>query len=152
LDGKIEFDQTTNRWQFKRRNQKFSIGVTSEGIKKIAILDTLLANKYIDTKSIIFIDEPESALHPKAISDFLDIVAIFAENGIQFFLASHSYFVLKKLALIAKEKNISIPVISMETDSEIEASYDDLNIAMPKNSIIDESIRLYKEEISEVMK
>jgi AAA15 family ATPase/GTPase len=152
LDGKIEFDQTTNRWQFKRRNQKFSIGVTSEGIKKIAILDTLLANKYIDTKSIIFIDEPESALHPKAISDFLDIVAILAESGIQFFLASHSYFVLKKLALIAKEKNISIPVISMETDSEIEASYDDLNIAMPQNSIIDESIRLYKEEISEVMK
>ena len=152
LDGKIEFDPTTNRWQFKRGNQKFAIGATSEGIKKIAILDTLLANKYLDTKSIIFIDEPESALHPKAISDFLDIVAILAESGIQFFLASHSYFVLKKLALIAKQKNISIPVISIEVNSEIEVAYDDLRIAMPKNSIIDESIRLYKEEISEVVK
>lgn len=153
LDGKIEFDLSTNRWQFKnRKNQKFAIGVTSEGIKKIAILDTLLANKYLDTKSIIFIDEPESALHPKAISDFLDIISILADSGIQVFLASHSYFVLKKLALIAKQKNMSIPVLSIDGNSEMEVTYDDLQIAMPKNSIIDESIRLYKEEISEVVK
>lgn len=149
LGGRIEYDESTGRWQFKKGNQKFPIGVTAEGIKKIAILDTLLGNRYLDTNSIVFIDEPESALHPVAISQLLDIVAVLAERGIQFFMASHSYFVVKKLFLIAQEKNISIPVISVDNNHCVTA---DLLDGMPDNAIIDESIRLYKEEVGLVLK
>lgn len=144
VGGRVEFDKDSGRWQFKKGNQKFPIGVTAEGVKKIAILDTLLGNRYLDTDSLIFIDEPESALHPAAISQLLDIVAILAERGIQFFLASHSYYVVKKLFLIAQEKGICMPIIS-ETDDQWRAA--DLKDGMPENSIIDESIRLYKEEV-----
>jgi AAA15 family ATPase/GTPase len=144
LGGKIEYDENTNRWQFKKGNQKFPIGVTAEGIKKIAILDTLLGNRYLNTNSIIFIDELESALHPTAISQLLDIIAVLADKGIQFFIASHSYFVIKKLFLIAQEKQLSIPVMSSVND---EWSKSDLLTEMPANPIIDESVRLYKEEI-----
>lgn len=151
LGGKVEFDDKAQRWQFKKGNQKFAIGVTAEGIKKIAILDTLLANRYLDTESIIFIDEPESALHPAAISKLLDIIEVLAERGIQFFLASHSYFVIKKLYLIARKNNLSIPIISLNNNHNGEAEYDDLLRGMPDNSIINESIELYKEEISGVL-
>ncbi len=142
--GKIEYDEFSSRWQFKKGNQKFPIGVTAEGIKKIAILDTLLGNRYLTDDSIIFIDELEAALHPEAISKLLDIVAKLAERGIQFFIASHSYFVVKKLFLIAQEKNMSIPVLSNEGDSWQQF---DLKDEMPDNPIINESIRLYKEEV-----
>jgi AAA15 family ATPase/GTPase len=142
--GKVEYDDASGRWQFKKGNQKFPIGVTAEGIKKIAILDTLLGNRYLDTNSLVFIDEPESALHPVAISQLLDIVAILAERGIQFFMASHSYFVVKKLFLIAQEKKLSIPVMSA-TDTAWQSA--DLKDGMPGNPIITESIRLYKEEV-----
>lgn len=151
LGGKVEYDDKAQRWQFKKGNQKFAIGVTAEGIKKIAILDSLLANRYIDTESIIFIDEPESALHPAAISKLLDIIEVLAERGIQFFLASHSYFVIKKLYLIARKNKSSIPFISLNNGPFGEAGYDDLLNGMPNNSIIDESIRLYKEEVSGVL-
>ncbi len=144
LEGKVEYDEFSGRWHFKKGNQKFPIGVTAEGVKKIAILDTLLGNRYLDPDSIIFIDEPESALHPAAISKFLDIIAMLAERGIQFFMASHSYFVVKKLFLIAQENNLTIPVISA-CDSGWETM--DLRDGMPDNPIINESIRLYKEEI-----
>jgi AAA15 family ATPase/GTPase len=144
LGGKVEYEEISGRWQFKKGNQKFPIGVTAEGIKKIAILDTLLGNRYLDTNSIVFIDEPESALHPVAVSQFLDIVSVLAERGIQFFLASHSYFVVKKLFLIAQQKNISIPIIS---ECNGKWQYEDLKNGMPDNPIIDESIRLYKEEV-----
>jgi len=144
LGGKIEYDEGSSRWQFKKGNQKFSIGVTAEGIKKIAILDTLLGNRYLNDNSIIFIDELESALHPTAISQLLDIIAVLSEKGIQFFIASHSYFVIKKLYLIAQEKQFSIPVMSSVND---EWSVSDLLEEMPDNPIIDESVRLYKEEI-----
>lgn len=148
LGGKVEYDEITKRWQFKKGNQKFAIGVTAEGIKKIAILDSLLANRYLDTESIIFIDEPESALHPAAISKFLDIIGVLADRGIQFFLASHSYFVIKKLYLMARQKDDSIPFISLPDNHDQGVEYDDLLKGMPNNSIINESIRLYEEEIS----
>jgi hypothetical protein len=144
VGGKVEFDVPSG-WQFKKGNQKFPIGVTAEGIKKIAILDTLLCNHYLFTDSIIFIDEPEAALHPVAIARLLDIVALLAEAGIQFFLASHSYFVVKKLFLIAQQKSLSIPVIS--ADDAGSWQYADLKDGMPDNPIINESIELYKEEV-----
>ncbi|MGB3138095.1 MAG: AAA family ATPase [Nodosilinea sp.] len=145
LDGKVEYDEKAGRWQFKKGNQKFSIGVTAEGIKKIAILDTLLGNRYLDPKSIIFIDEPESALHPVAISKFLDIVSVLAKRGIQFFMASHSYFVVKKLFLISQEDDpLSVKILSSNSGTW---NVNNLKEGLPENPIINESIRLYKEEV-----
>ncbi|QWF70589.1 ATP-binding protein [Methylomonas paludis] len=144
IGGVIEMDSETNRWFFKQGQRRFAIGTTAEGIKKIAILDTLLGNGYLSENSIVFIDEPEANLHPTAIAKLLDIIAVLALHGIQFFLASHSYFVIKKLFLIAQEQKMSIPVLSKEGDSWQQS---DLLTGMPDNSIIDESIRLYKEEV-----
>jgi AAA15 family ATPase/GTPase len=153
LEGRIEYDETSGRWQFKKGNQKFAIGVTAEGIKKIAILDTLLGNRYLDPQSIVFIDEPESALHPITISKFLDIIVLLAEAGIQFFIASHSYFVIKKLYLAAqKQRKISIMIISANgTENDLIWSSSNLSDGLPENPIIDESIRLYKEEVRLVL-
>jgi len=148
LGGKVELDEPSGSWTFKKGNQKFPIGVTAEGIKKIAILDTLLGNRFLSTDSVIFIDEPESALHPEAISKFLDIIFLLSESGIQIFLASHSYFVVLKLYLVAQQKKISIPVISSQDDAWI---CSDLIDGIPDNPVIDESIRLYKEEVGLVL-
>ena len=142
--GWVEYDQDSGKWLFKKGKYRFPIGVTAEGVKKIAILDTLLSNHYLDKDSIIFIDEPESALHPEALVQLLDIVATLAEIGIQFFIASHSYFVVKKLFLIAQEKGISVPV--MQADAGAWHS-DDLKDGMPDNAIITETIRLYEQEV-----
>lgn len=144
INGRVQMDEESGQWSFRKGNRKFAIGVTAEGVKKIAILDTLLSNRYLDTRSIIFIDEPESALHPKAISEFMDIIVILAQSGIQFFLASHSYFVIKKLFLLSQQHRMSIPVLSAEGQ---EWKSNDLIKGMPNNSIIDESISLYEEEV-----
>jgi len=149
LGGIVEYDEASGRWLFVKGRHRFPIGVTAEGIKKIAILDTLLGNRYLDTNSVVLIDEPESALHPTAISQLLDIVAMLAERGIQFFMASHSYFVVKKLFLIAQERGWSIPVISF-TDNDW--SCDDLKNGMPDNPIIAEAIRLYQHEVELALK
>ncbi|WP_157314083.1 ATP-binding protein [Chitinibacter sp. GC72] len=145
LGGKIEFDPASQKWQFKNaRNQKFQIGVTAEGIKKIAILDTLLGNRFLSPESVIFIDEPESALHPDAIERLMEIITVLAARGIQFFIASHSYFVIKKLYLLAQEQQMSIPVLSSVAD---QWKADDLLSGMPDNPIIEASIALYRKEM-----
>ncbi|MCF4113201.1 MULTISPECIES: ATP-binding protein [Dethiosulfovibrio] len=144
LGGRVEYDDEAQRWSFKVGNEKFAIGTTAEGIKKIAILDILLGNRYLSPGSVVFIDEVEAAMHPKAISDFLDILAVLADRGIQFFLATHSYFVLKKTLLMSRKKRMSIPVMSI---SESGCSSANLIDGMPDNPIVDESIRLYQEQV-----
>ncbi|NOS89097.1 MAG: ATP-binding protein [Methylococcaceae bacterium] len=145
IEGRIEFDGDKKQWYFIKDEQRFPMGVTAEGIRKVAVLDSLLGNRHLNENSIIFIDEPESALHPEAIDKLLDIVAMLAQHGIQFFLASHSYFVIKKLFLIAQEQQLSIPVLSYQNDEWVQS---DLKDEMPSNPIISESIRLYKEEVT----
>ena len=145
IEGTIQYDDIAYRWYFKRGRNKFAIGVTSEGVKKIAIFNQLMANNYLTPKSTIIIDEPESSLHPKAISAFMEIIFALANCGIQIFMATHSYFVIKKLCLLAQKNAVHIPVLSLsDTD---EARCDDMIEGMPENSIIAESVRIYKEEM-----
>ena len=113
-------------------------------------MERLLANGYLNTNSIIFIDEIESALHPKAVCQFLDMIDNIAnEMGIQVFITSHSYFVIKKLFLIALKKENTVKCISLNKGTE--AQICDLYDGMPNNSIIDTSIQLYEQEIEEVL-
>lgn len=151
IDGKVEYDENSGKWYYKnKKNQKFSIGATSEGVKKIAIMDRLLANGYLNTNSMIFIDEIESALHPKAVCQFLDMIDSIANGmGLQVFITSHSYFVIKKLLLIALKKENTVTCISLDKGQE--AQICDLHDGMPDNSIIDTSIELYEQEIEEVL-
>jgi hypothetical protein len=139
-------------WRLKQNGNEFPVGMAAEGARKISTLYALFLNKQLDYYSIIFIDEPESALHPEAISAFLDVIIALIDlfqGKLQFFLASHSYFVVKKLYLIAQEKGTSIPIAMAEDDRWTTT---DLKDAMPSNPIIDESIRLYKEEVELALK
>ncbi|MEI6284984.1 MAG: AAA family ATPase [Bacillota bacterium] len=142
LGGKIEYEE--GNWQCRKGNEKYQIHVTAEGIKKIAILDRLLGNRYLGKDSIIIIDEPEANLHPQAIVKFLEIVESIAAAGCQVFIVSHSYFVIKKLYLLAKKSNSSIPVVSV-TDELVSIS--DLLEGIPDNPIINTAIALYDEEV-----
>ncbi len=143
--GKIEYVAETDKWVYRQGNSRFSVNTTAEGIKKIAILDILLGNRFLTPDSVIFIDEPESALHPTAISQLMDIIFLLSEQGMQFFISSHSYFVVKKLYLLALQHKISIPVLV--SDQQGEWRQQDLLDGIPDNEIINESIRLFDEEL-----
>ena len=153
INGKVDYDEENGKWFYKnKKNQKFSIGATSEGVKKIAIMDRLLANGYLDDNSIIFIDEIESALHPEAVCQLLDMIDKIANDmGLQVFITSHSYFVIKKLCLIAMKNPGLVSCISLNKDKRQPIHVCDLHDGMPENSIIDTSIRLYEQEIEEVL-
>ena len=148
LGGRAVYDERRKQWYFKQNNNaKFTLGILSEGIKKLAIFDQLLANRYLSPHSIVFIDEPESSLHPKAISDFMELLYMLAKNGMQIFMATHSYFVIKKLCLIAQREQCSIPFLGLNKNEKGLPQYEDMCNGMPDNSIIEESIQLYRDEV-----
>ena len=144
LGGQVEYEEESGKWVYKKGNQRFAIGKAAEGVKKIGILDTLLGNRSLGLNSVVFIDEPESALHPHAISTFLEIIASLAMRRIQFFISSHSYFVVKNMHLIAKRNSLSIPVLSGEVQGW---RTDNMMNGMPDNPVINEVGALYRQEI-----
>lgn len=151
INGKVDYDDNSGKWYYKNEvNQRFSIGATAEGVKKISIMDRLLGNGYINKESVLFIDELESALHPNAICDFLDMISnISHEMGIQVFIATHSYFVIKKLFLIALKHPDEVTCISLTKNNEPQIC--NLSEGMPENSIIQASVDLYRQEVTEVL-
>lgn len=145
LGGKVEYDRGRDRWIFKKGNTIFPIGITSEGVKKISILDTLLGNRYLSPGSKIFIDEPESALHPQGISQFMDIISTLAKCGIQFFIATHSYTVIENLYILGlKKRPERVPTLSFGVEG---MEYFDLVDGIYDTGILEEYGRLYHEEM-----
>lgn len=146
VGGRLEYNEDKNEWQFRDNNRRvYDISATSEGVKKLSILDLLLGNHYLDNQSIILIDEVEANLHPSLITRLLDTILMLAKAGVQFFIASHSYFVIKRLYIMAHRQEMSVPVLSFNNGG---CAVSDIQREMPKNPIIDESINLYKDEIS----
>jgi len=145
VNGKLDFDRERNQWTFQDVKKRiYEVSMTSEGVKKLSLLSVLLGNHYLSDESIIFIDEVEANLHPAMINTFMNVVLMLSKIGVQFFIASHSYFVIKRLYILAHKENVSIPVFSFTEDG---CTYGDLMNNMSKNAIIDESVNLYKEEV-----
>lgn len=146
LGGRIEFDSSKKSWVFNDNEKRtFDINATSEGIKHLGILDLLLGNHYLKRGSVVIIDEVEANLHPRMIYEFMKILVQLAKDGIQIFLSSHSYFVIKSLYILSHKENMSIPVLSLTRDGVIQS---DLKKGMPDNPIINESVAIYEKELS----
>jgi len=149
FQGQIVKSQSSDKFTFQRGDRSFEMPQTADGIKKIGILTTLIKNRSLTPKSVLFLDEPETNLHPKAISLFTKMLFQIAAAGAQVYLATHSYFVIKQLQILAKKHKVSVPFCSLSRrlDGEIDAKISDLRKGMPDNPIVEESIRLYEEEI-----
>ncbi len=132
-------------WQFKQGNANYSIHITAEGARRLALIDRLISNRSLTPSSVLFIDEPEAMLHPEAITAFMESLYLLSSQGTQIFMASHSYFVLKSLYIIAKRENLNIQVLSLKSNAQ--PTIENLMEDVPDNPIIDESIALYEREI-----
>lgn len=153
VHGSVAYDAQTKEWYFKQGRYKYSLHQVAEGVKKIGLIDTLLGNRFLQPGSIIFIDEPEAALHPEALSRFLEILFLLTEENIQVFMATHSYFVIKKMYVMAKKQKLDVPVLLFGKEEKPEngggyfPQVHNLQEGMPANTIIEEAVKLYEEEI-----
>lgn len=150
IGAKAVYDYNEKRWMISKGRDELEVSEASEGVKKLSIMDILLGNRYIGPGSVVFIDEPESALHPQAISAFMEAIYRMSRGGIQFIMATHSYFVIKKLANIATRSGVDIPVFSYQAedqDSLPEWVEKNMKNGLPDNPIVRESVKLYKEDL-----
>lgn len=139
------------KYLYKKGNQKYAMQQTAEGIKKIGILTTLINNRELNKDTILFIDEPETALHPKAQRELVRILQKISQlSGAQVFIATHSYYIINQLHIVAKEHKQMVPCISIASNEQQERSYRyyDLQKLMPNIPIMEEALAMQSEELS----
>lgn len=151
FEGRVvqDFENGVANFTYKVGNQRFAMHQTAEGIKKVGILTTLLQNKKIRKNTILFLDEPETALNPIAQREFVRILNEIAKlEGVQVFLATHSYYVVSQLynLTLAEEQSITCIALDTQPDQERGVRYFDLKNGIPFIPIMQEALALQSEE------
>jgi AAA15 family ATPase/GTPase len=148
FEGHIE-QSLEDDFVFKKGNTEFPMQLTAEGVKKIGILTTLIRNRQLNSNSVLFLDEPETTLHPEATRELVEMLMLMAKSGMQIFIATHNYFVLKQMHLSAKRDSITTNcyVLNRDRGKSIECSLYHLEKDFPENAISDEAVKMSEEEV-----
>ena len=75
---------------------------TASGVIPLGILALLIEKKLVDEETFLFIDEPESNLHPAWQVEMTRALLELARGGVQVVLATHSVDIVKHLEVHAK--------------------------------------------------
>lgn len=92
---------------------KVEMPMVAEGIRKLAMLAQLIAVGALQKGSYLFWDEPEANLNPRLVKVIARVILQLAKAGIQIFIATHSYFLLKELDILTMEQPIPTRYFSL---------------------------------------
>lgn len=96
LNGK--FNSNGNDLAFEtNQGQAISKNLVSFGMTNLGVLQAVLSKNIINKGSFVFIDEPESNLHPEWQAILAKILVKLAENGVFVVITTHSSDMLKAL-------------------------------------------------------
>lgn len=102
LNGK--FNITNDDLSFEtNQGQPIVKNLVSFGMTNLGIIQAVLSKNIINKGSFVFIDEPESNLHPEWQAVLADILVKLAENGVFVVITTHSSDMLKALDVISQE-------------------------------------------------
>ncbi|MDO4574692.1 MAG: AAA family ATPase [Planctomycetia bacterium] len=101
MSGKVIFRGEEFFLQNKQGKLEFTL--LAEGFRKIGLLWLLLQNGSLLKGSVLFWDEPEANLNPKLMKTVVSVLLAMQKMGVQIFLATHNYTILKELDLQINE-------------------------------------------------
>ena len=97
LGGSILVDDEEFYW--KGRQGKLEFTLLAEGLRKLGLLWLLIQNGVLLEGSVLFWDEPEANLNPKLLEPLVGVLLELQRLGVQVFIATHDYVLLKQLDL-----------------------------------------------------
>ena len=137
----------------KNKEGELEFTLLAEGMRKLALLWLLIQNGSLGENSVLFWDEPEANLNPKLMETVVTILLELQRNGVQIFLATHNYVLLKTFHLL-KEKNDQLKYFSLYRDEETQNIHcnDTTNYTnLAPNPVIEAYVDLYGHEIESVL-
>lgn len=100
----------------KNKSGELEFPLLAEGYRKLGLLYTLIHNGTLTKGSILFWDEPEANLNPKLAKVVVRILLELQRWGVQIFVSTHDYVLLKEFQLETRENDF-LQYISLYRDN-----------------------------------
>ena len=151
IDGRVTIRNEEFFLRNKQGNLEFSL--LAEGIRKLALLWLLIQNGSLQNGAVLFWDEPETNLNPKLFRVLMGILLELQRNGVQVFLATHNYVILKELD-IQREGNDEVVFHSLYRSEmgEITCCTANRYLDIAPNAIAETFDALYDREVERTVK
>ena len=101
IGGKIVITDT-GKLRFRSKRGEYSMHATAGGIVNLGVLSMLMERGVIDSNTLVFIDEPESNLHPRWQQIMAEALAQLVNAGVHIVVATHSDWMLSAIANIVR--------------------------------------------------
>lgn len=134
IDGSIVVKEET--FYLKNKAGELEFPLLAEGFRKLGLLYRLIQNESLIKGAILFWDEPESNLNPQLSSAVVNILLELHRMGVQIFIGTHDYVLLKEFELATKEDDKVLYHVLYKDEKGIirHSSSEDLS-QIPNNAI-----------------
>ena len=103
IGGKISLSEAGDL-EFQKNGKSIPFSLTSAGVANMGMLALLIERGALERGSFLFIDEPESNLHPAWQVEMAEFLFELARQGVNVVISTHSMTILKWLEVYVKEK------------------------------------------------
>lgn len=137
MDGSIVVKDET--FYLKNKSGELEFPLLAEGFRKLGLLYRLIQNESLINGSILFWDEPEANLNPQLSEAIVSILLELQRMGVQIFIATHDYVLLKEFELATKTSD-NVLYHALYKDNEGTVKHDSSeDIEMLISNAIDET-------------
>ena len=120
----------------------------AEGLRKLGLLWLLIRNGTLKPRAVLFWDEPETNLNPKLYGVVIDVLLELQRVGVQVFLATHDYVILRELDLQADEGDkVTFHSLFRNDEGEIASHSTEKFAEIHPNAILEAFDSIYDREI-----
>jgi hypothetical protein len=147
IGGKVIVNNEEFFLKNKHGNLEFTL--LADGIRKLGLLWTLIQNGTLMDGSVLFWDEPETNLNPSMFGALMQTMLDLQRAGVQVFMATHDYVVLKELDLRKKNTDrIVYHSLFHDDDGVVQCRQASSYIDIYQNAIAKTFSDLYDREVS----
>ena len=145
MDGKVV--NKDEKFYLKNKTGNLEFPLLAEGYRKLGLLYLLIQNGSLIKGSVLFWDEPEANLNPKLSSAVVNILLELQRMGVQIFITTHDYVLLKEFDLATTPSdNVLYHTLYKENDT-VKCASTSVMSEMSPNAIDDTFARLLDTEI-----
>lgn len=147
LGGKVLYDANKDTFFLRVAGSKQEFSLVSEGVRKLALLWTLVKNGAVDNNSVLFWDEPEANINPSSIPIITNLLLALQRNGVQVFISTHDYFLSKYLDVNSKDTD-SVKYHSLYYNGgQLCCESSEQFTLLKHNAIMETFVSLYRDEV-----
>ncbi len=107
MGGEFKKDEM-GRYYFEKDGEKIELVNTATGIKTFGIFQVLSQNNWLNSDTVLILDEPEVHLHPKWQLEMAKVIVDLVKHGVRVVVNSHSPYMIEALERYGERSKISM--------------------------------------------